>query len=132
MRLPNWPQLLAATVEAWRFRPFEYGVSDCLQFPAETTLAITGVDYRPRFPRYASELGAARILVRCAGVSGLVTTVLGAPIPIRRAGRGDLVAGEFGHGMAIGVCVGIYCCSPGAEGLVFRKTALAALAWSVN
>lgn len=132
MRLQNWPQLLADTVQAWRCRPFEYGRSDCFQFAAEAVLAISGADYRDRFPRYTSELAAARILVRQGGAVGILTSVFGAPAPLLQAGRGDLLLCELERGPTVAVCVGVYCCAPGAQGLEFGRTAAAAFAWSVT
>lgn len=131
MRLPDWPQRLAAKVEEWRFRPFKYGETDCLQFAAEAVEAVTGVDHRQAFPRYASEMQAGRILVRCRGVDGLITSVLGPAKPPAMAGRGDIVMGDFGNGLTAGVCVGVHCCSPGERGLEFRPTRTVISAWSV-
>jgi len=131
LRPPNWPSLLAATVDEWRHRPFEYGSADCFQFVAEFVRAETGVDYRDRFPRYTSQLQAARILKRYDGVGGIITSVLGSSKPILLACRGDLVAGDFGAGMTAGGCLGVHCCSPGPLGLIFRPTTWATYAWSV-
>lgn len=132
MRFHDWPQLQAANVNAWRPRRFDYGRADCFQFAAAHVLAITGVDYRDRFPRYRTELGAARILARQGGVVGILTPIFGDPIPLRCVGRGDLVAAELEHGLTVGVCLGVYSCAPGAEGLLFFRTALAAHAWRIN
>jgi hypothetical protein len=131
MRLDNWPQLLARKVEEWRDRPFVYGSQDCLQFPAECVLAITGLDYRDRFPQYESEMAAGRILVRCGGLDGLIISVLGKPKPVAAAQRGDVVAGDFGNGMTAFVCLGLQSAGVGPAGLVFRRTAEMQKAWSI-
>lgn len=92
---------------------------------------ITGVDYRDRFPRYGSPIGAGRILLRHGGVEGIVSSVLGDPQPLARAIRGDLVAGDFGQGMTVAVVVGVHCCAPGAAGLIFWLTSKSDLSWRV-
>lgn len=130
-RVQNWPLVLAARVEEWRGRPFVYGSADCLQFAGDVVLALTGVDYRDRFPAYGSQDEAAAILAEHGGVAGLLTSLFGQPKPALQAQRGDLVAGDFGLGITAGVCLGVACCAPGAGGLVFLPTASAVAAWSV-
>lgn len=131
MRVANWPQLLAAKVEEWRQRPFAYGSADCLQFPAECVLAMTGIDHRDQFPKYESEVAAGRILVKHGGLEGLLTSVLGEPKPVAFAQRGDVLAGDFGNGMTAAVCLGVTCAGTGPDGLGFRRTLEATRAWSI-
>jgi hypothetical protein len=131
MRVPNWPVVLAAKVEEWRFQPFAYGSADCWQFAADVVLALTGVDYRECFPPYASCRQALRILSRSRGMRGLAASVLGAPKPVAQALTGDVIIGDFGLGETAGICLGVHCCAPGERGLVFRQTAECTAAWSV-
>jgi hypothetical protein len=131
VRVAGWQAALAAVVEEWRHRPFAYGSADCFQWTAAAVQAVTGIDYRDRFPNYGTALGAGRILCRVDGVAGLITSILGPPKPVAYATEGDVVAGEFGEGMTAGVCLGVHCASPGPGGLVFRRTASATTAWSI-
>lgn len=130
-RVPNGPLVLAAKVEEWRYRPFVYGKTDCWQFPADVVLALTGVDYRDRFPRYNSCREALLILRRSGGMRGLATSVLGEPKPIALASQGDVVIGDFGRGDTAAICLGVHCAAPAAHGLAFPMTASASLAWSI-
>lgn len=130
-RVPNWPLVLAAKVEEWRARPFEFGNSDCLQFAGDVVLALTGVDYRQQFPVYLSEQAAEQILDAAGGLAGILTKCLGKPKPIAHAMRGDLVLAEFANGPVPAVCLGVMCCAPSERGLLFQPTAIARLAWSV-
>lgn len=131
MRVSRWPDILAAKVEQWRGRALEFGVTDCCQFCADVVLALTGTDHRASFPAYASREEAGTILASRGGMAGLLTSVLGEPKPIAKAMRGDVVAADFGDGLAAGICIGVHCCAPGPKGLVFLPTAYAVAAWSV-
>jgi hypothetical protein len=132
MRVTGWPEILAAKVEEWRSRPFQYGSSDCLQFVADVVESLTGVDHRARFPRYKTRIGAARITARMGGVEGILTRCLGLPKPVARAFRGDVIVIATLNGPTAGICLGVDCCFPGEpSGLMFRKTADASAAWSV-
>lgn len=131
MRVDNWPLILAEKVEEWRFRSFDWAASDCCQFAAEVVLALTGIDYREQFPRYESRQEAEEILTGLGGVPALVTSVLGEAKHSAFAQRGDVVACDFGDGIAVGICLGVECCAPGPKGLVFRPTLTAVSAWSI-
>ena len=131
MRVPNWSAVLAAKIEEWRSRPFAYGTADCFQFVADVVAAQTGVDKRDLFPGYASRFGALRIIASMGGSAGILTYALGEAKPVAHAGRGDVVIDRFSDGIAAAICLGVFCCSPGEKGLVFRSTATAIAAWSV-
>jgi hypothetical protein len=123
--------VLSERVEAWRHRPFRYGESDCCQFVADVVLAISGIDYRARFPRYASESEAYEVLAAHSGAQGLIESVLGPAMAPSFARRGDVVLADFGDGLAAGICLGVQCCAPGARGLTFRPMTFAVAAWSI-
>ena len=131
MRVDNWPIVMNENVELWRPRRLMFGVTDCFQFLGAHVLAITGVDYRDRFPKYASREEADAILEQHIGAVGLLTGVFGDPKPVSFAQRGDALVRDFGDGPAAAVCVGVYCCAPGPNGLRFEPTAGAIAAWSV-
>jgi hypothetical protein len=52
-RLPDWPEQLAAFIEARRDMPFDWAVNDCCVLAADAVLAMTGrdflADYRGRY-----------------------------------------------------------------------------------
>lgn len=131
MRVVNWPQVLAAKVEEWRFQPFQLGGADCLHFAHDVVLALTGADFRPQFPGHDSQEGAEQIMQLGGGVAGIVTACLGEPKHVSQAMRGDVLLVDFGHGPAAAICLGVNCCAPDTNGLAFRPTASATLAWTV-
>jgi hypothetical protein len=131
MRVDNWPLILAEQVEAARLRPFAWGSWDCCQFAAETVLALTGVDYRDRFPLYQSADDAQILIAEHGGVQHLLSSVLGESKHPALAQRGDVVMGDFGDGLAAGICVGAHCCAVGQRGLVFMPMSRAVAAWSI-
>jgi hypothetical protein len=131
-RVANWPDALAAKIEEWRGVEVDWGRTDCCQFAADIVLALTGVDHRPKFPRYASQAEAEAILAAQGGVIAIATSLFGEPKPVAFAHRGDLLAADFGYGMGFAICLGLDCCMPSLRrGLEFRRTARAVHAWSV-
>ena len=48
-RLEDWPERLAAFVEARRAMPFRWGQNDCALFAADAVAAVTGVDLAERW-----------------------------------------------------------------------------------
>lgn len=131
-RHPDWSLRLAQKVEEWRRRPFAYGTVDCLQFVGDLVLAMTGVNYRERFPRYGSGLQALRILRQSGGIEGLLTSQFGPAKPVALARRGDVLVGPFGRQPAAAICLGVHCALPGlVGGLVFPKTLAATATWNV-
>jgi hypothetical protein len=131
VRVANWPVVLAEKIEEWRQRPFAWGTSDCWQMAGEIALALTGEDYRMRFPAYATEEEANAILAAHGGATGLATFALGDPKPVARAQRGDILVADYGMGLGAGICLGVQSCAPGLRGLVFRSTAIAIAAFTV-
>jgi len=130
-RVQDWPLILAATVEEWRARAFNWEDAKCSDFAAAVSTALTGVDQRAKFPPHASQEAAAALLLEHGGMEPLVSFAFGEPKPVAKAMRGDLIVADFGHGPAVGVCVGVNICTPGARGLVFLPTSRATAAWTV-
>jgi hypothetical protein len=103
-RREDWPEQLAAVLEEHAELPFVWGRSDCLTFPADAVLAMTGIDPAAEIRgRYRSGSGAARILRRrgFASVADAFAATF-AEIPVAMAGRGDLgvVPVPYGSGFA--------------------------------
>lgn len=129
MKADNWIDALNAAVETYRFRPQEWGVWDCCQFAAECVLRTTGVDHRAAFPAYSSEEEARAIIAGFGGMPALLSSVLGAPIPVAWVKRGGILALPDD---ICAVCLGVMCATTGAEGLVFAPSATAVAGWSAD
>jgi hypothetical protein len=130
MRVAQWQTILSQKVEEWRNRPFNYGNADCWQFAGDVVLALTGIDYRDRFPKYQSCLQALRILNKHGGMIGLARSVLGQEKHISQANEGDVVIGNFDRPTA-GICLGVCSAFPGEKGLEFHMTSSAIACWSI-
>jgi len=131
MRDARWPELLARTIEEWRSRSFRWGRVDCCQFVGEAVLAMTGVDYRHCFPKYASKREAIEILSSANGQQGLAEAAFGPAKHPAIAADGDVVMLIRPNGLALGICLGVQCVAPGPKGLVFVPRGAALAAWSI-
>ena len=108
MRDPMWPDLLMRAVLDSEDTPFEYGKHDCMIWPANIVRAFCPDDPDPAADfrgRYATEIGAARILKREGGMAALMSARYEEvpPLCIR---RGDFVLTETVNGETLGICVG--------------------------
>ena len=72
---------LAAELAAASSRHWAWGYHDCLMFAAHCVWAKTGIDYAAQFPFYDSEEGANVILAEHGSIVGLISHVLGEPLP---------------------------------------------------
>lgn len=131
MRDPRWPQSLAATVEGWRSRAFRWGRSDCWQFVGDAVLAMTGIDYRDRFPKYRTKREALEILAVAGDMKGLADSVWGPAIAPARAGEGDVVLLALDRGPTAGICLGPHCAAAAGRGLLFVPRTCITAAWSI-
>ena len=111
--------------------PFEWGRHDCVLWPADAVLALTGIDHAaPYRGRYSSPLGAARLLRRELGLEfpeHLFDRVLGERLPRALARLGDVVAADLDAlgasdgearalGLAHGICYGEHSLFVGTQG----------------
>jgi hypothetical protein len=133
-RLPDWPQRLAALVEARRDAPFAWGRHDCGLFAADAVLACTGTDPAAELRgTYATEAEAEAMLAPLGGLYGLMRAIEArrgtAMIPPALAQRGDTVMIPVGNELAVGVVLGAEVAVPGPDGLVFLPLADARRAW---
>lgn len=137
VRLEGWEDRLDAAIEEARRRPFEWGVHDCALFAAGIVEALTGFDCCAEWRGgYAGEAEAAQVVRASGGLSAMVTAVLGQPILIAFAQRGDVVMIEVGPSAewegALGVCVGDKAAVATASGLRFAPRAMWLHAWRVG
>jgi hypothetical protein len=131
-RHDNWPKLLAQFIEARRVQPFAWGLNDCCIFAADWVEICTGEDHAKAWRgRYASALGAARVLDEAGGVEALVDALGLQRIAPKLAGRGDIVAQETGRGMTLGICLGETTAFAAKTGLLFGPITNVETAWRI-
>jgi hypothetical protein len=135
-RHPDWPQRLAAYLQAARPLPFAWVANDCCTFAAGAVLTMTGTDpMAPHRHKYKTQRGAARVLAQAGGLLAWVVQALGEPLlTCAMAQRGDVVlyAMAAPHGPhALGICVGTHIAAPGPGGMVLLPMGAAAAAWRV-
>lgn len=103
-RCQDWPEQLAAALDAVRDLPFVWGERDCCLWTADVVRVLTGVDFAASWRgRYRSASGAWRRLARAGGLARVVTDLLGAPIAPLSARRGDVVLALLDSGASLGV-----------------------------
>jgi hypothetical protein len=134
-RRPDWPERLAALIEARRHTEFAWGTHDCCLFAADTVLAMTGADPASEWRgRYDSEAEALALLGE-RGLEGMVADAMaafGAPeCPVLAAQRGDVVLATSGNEPLVGVAFGSRIVVPGPERLVFLPLSAGSRAWAV-
>jgi len=131
-RLPDWPERLAAVVQARRHVPFKWGSNDCASFAADVALALTGRDPLATLRgQWASESEALAVLQRLKGLAWAARRLLGPPVAMAMAPRGAVVCARMQGRPILGVHLGAWWCAPGAQGLQFRPAAEVHLAWVV-
>jgi hypothetical protein len=100
-------------------KAFSWGEHDCCTFACGWVEKYTGKDYMQEYRgAYTSSLGAARLLKKEGGLPQLAEKVFGRSHPIAFASVGDVVCGDSGNGLALGVCVGETSFFVGPDGLV--------------
>lgn len=130
MRRADWPERLAAFVDARRRVAFRWGVNDCALFAADWVLEATGDDPAATWRGYASEAEAQSIIDAAGGMRGLVSLPERATTGL--AQRGDVVLAEHEGRQLFGVVVGggRYA-APGLRGIEFRPMSEALIAFEV-
>ena len=130
MRRNDWPERLAAFVDARRRAAFRWGTNDCCIFAADWVLEATGVDPAAHWRGYASEAEAQAIIDAAGGLRGLVS--LPERATTRLAQRGDVVLAEHEGRQLFGVVIGGgWYAAPGLRGLEFRPMSEALVAFEV-
>ncbi len=135
MRVENWPLVLDGHLRRAADLPFAWGSHDCCLWAADVVHGMTGVDYAAGFRgRYRTALGAARQIKKhgAADLAELLTGIMGNPVPVLSAKRGDLCLVETPLGPAAGICVGSRVAVPGETQLVYIGLLEALTAWRVE
>lgn len=134
-RLPDWPERLAAFIEARRDQPFDWAVNDCCALAADAVLAMTGRDFLADYRgRYATEEQAAALMGE-GGLPAFLPRVMAAfgavPVLPAEAQRGDVALIGLENQLVCGVVTGPHIAAPGARGLAFVPLRRASMAWGV-
>jgi len=131
-RLPGWPELLAAFIDARRHMPFAWGSNDCALFAADAVREMTGVDFAADHRSHDSADSAARALAAVGGLHELAAACLPEREAVGLAQRGDVVMVPIDGRDTLGIVVGNGCwCAPGESGLVFRPMSEVPAAFAV-
>jgi hypothetical protein len=133
-RLPDWPERLAAFIDARRAVPFSWASNDCCLFAADEVLHITGQDLAGwARGAYNSAESALMVLRERGGVQAIVEQLLPRHEHVLQARRGDVVCVELDGRSTLGVVAGNGCwCGPGETGLLFRPMSEVQLAYAVG
>lgn len=133
-RRADWPEALAAAVEAARHLPYVLGQHDCLRFTCRCIEVMTGADFWPRFAGYSTRLQALRVIAAIAPSLGeAVGNILQTPSqPTAMARRGDVVLYRDASGEHLGVCTGAQFAVLTDQGLAFLPLAEGVHAWRVG
>lgn len=105
-RVEQWPAELSAFLRDRRTMPFQYGVNDCLLFPADAVFRMSGVDFAaPWRGKYETEEQAKAILADNGGVQVMITDALGfkGTKSLLTAKRGDVVMANTKWGVMGGI-----------------------------
>jgi hypothetical protein len=130
-RRDDWPERLAAEMEAQAGRPFAWGAHDCTTAFSDTCLAMTGTDPMAEFRgRYDSDASSARVLKEIGGGSlyHTMTAKFGKPVPPALLRRGDAALSADG---ALLTVLGEQAVGPGLDGEVRVKTLACRFGWRV-
>jgi hypothetical protein len=131
-RFPDWPERLAAYIEARRARAFVWGEHDCALFAADWVHEATGRDPAAALrDTYQTAGEAARILHRHGGLARIAGEVLTEWLTPRMAGRGDVALVENAGREALAIVDGAHLIGPGPAGLTFLPLEHALRAWKV-
>ena len=134
-RTPNWPEKLAALIQAVASSPFKWGTHDCCQFARRSVRELTGRDPARGLGlrNYKTARGALNNLRRLGGLEALAEKAGLPSIPVLRAQRGDVALARVGprNDNALGIVVGAKAAFVGAHGLVFVPLGECLRAWRV-
>ena len=132
MRSQDWPIILARKIEEAEHEPFEWGVNDCCLWVAFIIEAMTGIDYAKDFRdiKYAEK--DIKELLNNKSLKVTIVSILGNPININFAKRGDVVLGSFKNRETLGICIGEKTAFKSPKGLHQVPTLSCECAWRIN
>ena len=132
MRKQSHIELLASYLQQAQAKTFEWGVHDCATFAAGAIEVMT--DLRIEFDDLRTVRTAEEVIIalRRQSLRDRVTLILGPPIHINLAGRGDIVLEADSDREALGVCFGEFAFFLSPTGLVPKPTISCVAAWRVE
>lgn len=106
-------------IDKCRDKPFKWGEHDCCTFTCGWLKEYLGKDFMEEFRgMYNDEESANKILSESGGLEALAVRAFGQMRPSGFAKLGDVVIGETGNGIGLGLCAGEVSFFVGAKGLV--------------
>lgn len=134
MRIDGWESRLIDLIDSMRSQSFALGESDCCRFSCRLVQAMTGENHWPKFFGYTSKRDVALIIAKYGRkVDDVISFILGKPINIRFAQRGDICCFEsVDLGRALGVCIGENAVFLAPFGIIFIPTLVCSAAWRVD
>jgi hypothetical protein len=135
VRADDWPERLAAFIEARRDDAFAWGLQDCFTLAADAALELTGEDPAAAVRgEYVTE-EEAEAIVGSAGLEAWVAATMAAwgaaECDPAFAQRGDMVFVAVGNQRMCGVHLGSTVAVPGLERLQFLPASRVLRAWVV-
>jgi len=141
MRVLDWPERLAACIEAAHDVPFAWGSHDCVLWACDVVKELTGTDPAERFRGQCdSAFSAIRLVqeIHPDGFEAMIRMLAAeqgySEIPPAFAQRGDLVlcpSGLESWPHALGICIGIHAMMTGISGLVRVSMTAVVAAWRI-
>jgi len=127
----DWPERLAAAVEAARGAPFEWGRHDCATWVCDTVADLTRVASAAEAwrGRYSTAKGSLKVLRRLgwSDLGEMGDALFGARVTPLAAQRGDVAMAGDALGLVVGQSVAVL----GEDGLVMVPLQDAVAAWRV-
>lgn len=134
-RAADWPERLAAFIDARREQPFAWGGQDCFTFAADAAVALTGDDPAAAVRGEYSSEDEAEAIIGPDGLEAWVAATMAAwgasECEPAFAQRGDMVFVAVGNQRMCGVHLGATVAVPGAERLHFLPASRVLRAWVV-
>jgi len=132
-RLVDWPERLAAHIEDWRYKKFEWGKADCALFCFNAEIAMCGQSRFEDFSgQYKTPTGSLKALIKFGkgDLDKSVSEKLQA-VDISKAQRGDVALIDTDQGDALSLVIGNKLAAMGHDGLVFLPITAAKKAWRI-
>lgn len=134
-RAADWPERLAAFIDARRDQPFAWGGQDCFTFAADAAVALTGDDPAAAVRGEYSSEEEAEAIIGPDGLEAWVAATMAAwgasECEPAFAQRGDMVFVAVGNQRMCGVHLGATVAVPGTDRLHFLPASRVLRAWVV-
>lgn len=118
-RLDDWTRRLAALANAWRCRPYAYGITDCWQFMLAAVETQTGAALMPGVLWSRRRIGVLKFMKAegWADIEAAMDDLL-PPMIVTDSRPGDVVSFGLADELHMAIRVGDTALTPGPNGLV--------------